>query len=58
MSQSGKDKTDNKKMLLVIIVFLVVGFSFPPREVPVSICCKAGLVVLNPLSFCLYKYTM
>ena len=38
----------------VIFLFLVVAFSFPPRErSSFSICCKTGLAVLNSFSFCL-----
>ena len=37
----------------VIFLFLVVSFSFMPREVPLAFFCKAVLVVLKSLSFCL-----
>ena len=40
-------------MSFLIFLFLVVAFSFLPREIPLSICYKAGFVVLNSLSFCL-----
>ena len=40
---------------LVVFLFLVVAFSFPPRKSSFSICHKAGLVMLNSLSLCWVK---
>ena len=43
-----------RALSFVVFLFPVAVFSFLPREVPiVFFCCKAGLVVLNSLSFCL-----
>ena len=42
--------------LIVLGLFsvgLVLLLCFLPREDPLVICCKAGLVVLNSLNFCL-----
>ena len=42
--------------LIVLGLFslgLFLSLCFLPSEVPLAICCKAGLVVLNSFNFCL-----
>ena len=39
----------------IIFLILVVAFAFLLEESSFSICCRAGLVVLNSLKFCLFE---